>query len=183
MLPQDLGDPAFCADHGLEFPYVAGAMANGIGSVEIVEAMARAGMLGFFGAAGLSIGRIQAAVERLQQSVGDLPHGFNLIHSPGEPDLENAVVDLYIRRGVRLVEASAYLDLTPPLVRYRTHGVRRGARASDPRPDNPPPDSRRAGPAVVVEGARERAIRCRSGSATGRSTRSPTPSDVDRQSG
>jgi hypothetical protein len=28
-----------------------GAMANGIGSVEIVQAMASAGMLGFFGAA------------------------------------------------------------------------------------------------------------------------------------
>ena len=55
-----------------------------------------------------------------QRSLGDAPYGFNLIHSPNEPDLENAVVDLYLRRGVRLVEASAYLDLTLPVVRYRT---------------------------------------------------------------
>jgi trans-AT polyketide synthase, acyltransferase and oxidoreductase domains len=120
---EDLGDPSFRADHRLRYAYVAGAMANGIGSVEVVEAMSRAGMVGFFGAAGLPPARVEAAVERLSRSLGDAPHGFNLIHSPGEPDLENAVVDLYIRRGVRLVEASAYLDLTLPLVRYRTHGI------------------------------------------------------------
>src|SRR5262249_9214921 len=36
FLPQlrvaNLGDPQFCADHCLRYPYVAGAMANGIGS-------------------------------------------------------------------------------------------------------------------------------------------------------
>ncbi|HTU89481.1 MAG TPA: PfaD family polyunsaturated fatty acid/polyketide biosynthesis protein, partial [Gemmataceae bacterium] len=53
------------------------------------------------------------------------PYGFNLIHSPAEPSLERAVVDLYLRRGVRLVEASAFLDLTLPVVRYRVHGIRR----------------------------------------------------------
>jgi PfaD family protein len=124
--PEDLGDASFRADHRLRYAYVAGAMANGIGSVEIVEAMSRAGMLGFFGAAGLPLGRIEAAVDRLRRSLGDAPHGFNLIHSPNEPAHENAVVDLYLKRGVRLVEASAYLDLTPPLVRYRTHGIHPG---------------------------------------------------------
>src|SRR5262249_44383223 len=51
------------------------------------------------------------------------PFGFNLIHSPNEPHLESVLVDLYLRRGVRLVEASAYLDLTPDVVRYRLHGI------------------------------------------------------------
>ena len=122
---EDLGDPSFCADHGLRYPYVAGAMANGIASAELVEAMARAGMLAFFGSAGLSLPVVEAAVRRLARTAGDLPYGFNLIHSPNEPALENAVVDLYLRHGVRLVEASAYLDLTPALVRYRLHGIRR----------------------------------------------------------
>ena len=56
-------------------------------------------------------------------SLGNAPHGFNLIHSPNEPDHENATVDLYLRRNVSLVEASAFLDLTLPLIRYRTHGI------------------------------------------------------------
>ena len=47
----NLGAAGFCADHRLRYPYVAGAMANGIGSAELVEAMSRAGLLGFFGAA------------------------------------------------------------------------------------------------------------------------------------
>jgi PfaD family protein len=94
-------------------------MANGIASVELVEAMARAGMAGFFGAAGLPPQRVEAAIDRLQASLGDLPHGFNLIHSPNEPDLEAELAELYLRKGVRLVEASAYLDLTPFIVRYR----------------------------------------------------------------
>src|SRR5437899_1371510 len=67
--PGSLGDRSFLADHGLRYPYLAGAMANGIGSADIVEAMARAGMLGFFGAAGLSLGRIEQAIERIERSV------------------------------------------------------------------------------------------------------------------
>lgn len=125
--PEYLGDAAFRADHGLRYAYVAGAMANGIGSAEVVEAMARAGMLGFFGAAGLSLTAIEAAIDRLARNVGDQPYGFNLIHSPNEPDMEEAVVDLYLRRNIRLVEASAYLDLTLPIVRFRVHGIRRAS--------------------------------------------------------
>ncbi len=126
VLPQHLGDPSFRTDHRLRFAYLAGAMANGIGSADVVEAMSRGGMLGFFGAAGLPPARVEAAVDRIQANLGDAPYGFNLIHSPNEPALEEAVVELYLRRGVRLVEASAYLDLTLPVVRYRTAGIRRG---------------------------------------------------------
>jgi trans-AT polyketide synthase/acyltransferase/oxidoreductase domain-containing protein len=130
--PEDLGDPSFCADHRIRYPYLAGAMANGIGSADIVEAMGRAGMVAFFGAAGLPLTTVESAIDRIQRSHAErgnegcfMPYGFNLIHSPGEPSLERAVVDLYLRRGVRLVEASAFLDLTLPVVRYRLHGIHR----------------------------------------------------------
>jgi len=103
VLPERLGGGGFTRDHGLRYPYVAGAMANGIASTELVEGMARAGMLAFFGAAGLAPARVEDAIDRLSTRLGELPHGFNLIHSPQEPGLEHAVVDLYLRRGVRLV--------------------------------------------------------------------------------
>ena len=67
LRPEQLGDPGFRARHGLTYPYVAGAMANGVGSEEIVEAMAGAGMVGFFGAAGLSQRRIEQAIDRIQR--------------------------------------------------------------------------------------------------------------------
>ena len=124
--PQALGDASFTADYGVRFPYVAGAMANGIASVELVRATAHAGMLAFFGAAGLPIDDVARAIDELA-SLGDLPYGFNLIHSPNEPNLESETVALYIARGIRLVEASAFLDLTLPVVRYRVHGIHRTA--------------------------------------------------------
>ena len=120
---ENLGDPGFRADHGLRYAYVTGAMANGIASADVVEAMSRAGMIGVFGAAGLAPQRVEAAIDRIQRNLGETPYGFNLIHSPNESGMENAVVDLYLRRGVRLVEASAFLDLSMPVVRYRLHGI------------------------------------------------------------
>lgn len=125
--PSSLGDQAFCIDHGLRFPYLTGAMANGIASAELVEAVGGAGLLGFFGAAGLSLDRIEANLVRINRSLAGRPFGFNLIHSPGEQAHESATVDLYLRHGVRLVEASAYLDLTPHVVRFRLTGIRRAA--------------------------------------------------------
>ncbi len=127
LRPSQLGDSGFCATHGLTYPYVAGAMANGVGSEAVVEAMARAGMVGFFGAAGLSPERIEAAIDRIQRTVGDRPYGFNLIHTPAEPQSEAAVVALYLRRGVHLVSAAAYIELTLPLIRYRVAGIHRDA--------------------------------------------------------
>lgn len=127
LRPESLGDTSFKADYGLKYAYATGSMANGIASRRIVEEMGRAGMLGFFGAAGLPLAAVEEAVAHLQESLRGLPHGFNLIHSPNEPELEAALADLYLRRGVRLVEASAYLDLTLPIVRYRLAGIHRGA--------------------------------------------------------
>lgn len=126
VLPEHLGDPAFREAHGLRYNYVAGAMANGIGSEAIVEAMGAGGMLGFFGAGGLPLPRVEQAIDHIQAAIGNAPYGFNLLHAPNEPDHELATVELYIRKGVQLVEAAAYLDLTLPLVRFRTHGIHLG---------------------------------------------------------
>jgi trans-AT polyketide synthase/acyltransferase/oxidoreductase domain-containing protein len=124
--PEHLGDPTFCLDHGIRYPYVSGGMAAGIGSEAIVEALARAGMLGIFGSAGLSLPRVEQAIDRIQTNIPGLPYGFNLIHSPHDSSLERDVVELYIKRGVMLAEASAFLDLTINVVRFRTHGIHRG---------------------------------------------------------
>ena len=136
-----LGDATFRRDYGVRYNYVSGSMAAGIGSEQIVEEMAAHGMLGFFGAAGLSPARVEAAIDRLSNIAGATRQrrpsstdsgvspqfGINLIHSPNDQSLERTLVELYLRRNVRLVEASAYLDLTPHIVRYRLHGIHRSA--------------------------------------------------------
>jgi PfaD family protein len=128
ILPEHLGDPGFCKELGIRYPYLGGSMAKGISSVAMAIELGKAGMLGFFGAAGLPVESVEAAIEQL--SAAGVPFGCNLIHSPQEPDLEAALAELYIRKGVRLVEASAFLSLTLPLVRYRLHGIHRAADGS-----------------------------------------------------
>jgi len=125
--PESLGDSYFKSVLGLRYAYVVGAMANGITSVDMVEAAARAGMLGFFGAAGLDIARIEQAIAKLNQRLDHLPFGVNLIHSPADPDLELATVQLFLTHGINLISASAFMDLTPALVYYRIKGIRRNA--------------------------------------------------------
>ena len=58
----DLGDTSFKTDHRIKFAYIMGAMANGISSVEMVCAAGKAGMLGFFGAGGLSLDQVESAI-------------------------------------------------------------------------------------------------------------------------
>lgn len=128
LYPEWLGDRSFCEAHGTRFPYVSGAMANGIATTKLVIAMAKAGCMGFFGAAGLPPSRVTAAIDELDAELGDrFTWGMNFIHSPNEPDLEAQVADLYIRRGVRRVEAAAFMALTPNIVRFAAHGLRLGA--------------------------------------------------------
>jgi PfaD family protein len=135
LYPEWLGDRSFAEAHRVRFPYVTGAMANGIATTRLVIAMARAHMLGFFGAAGLGFERVEKAVDELSRELGvgvspdgvesELAWGVNLIHSPQEPALEAAVADMLVARGVRIVEASAFMALTPSIVRYACAGLRR----------------------------------------------------------
>lgn len=127
LYPEWLGDRSFGEAHGVRFPYVAGEMANGIATVAMVSAMARAGMLGFFGAAGLDPARVEQAVADLAAGLaGHANWGINLIHSPGEPALEEQVVDIALRHRVPAVSASAFMGLTPAAVRAAASGLRRG---------------------------------------------------------
>jgi trans-AT polyketide synthase, acyltransferase and oxidoreductase domains len=125
LYPEWLGDRSFCEAHGVRFPYVAGEMANGIATTAMVIAMAHAEMLGFFGAGGLAPQRVEQAVDELVEKIGDLPNwGVNLIHSPNELAIEERVAALLIERGVPIVSASAFLGLTPAVVRCAVAGLR-----------------------------------------------------------
>jgi len=121
--PENLGDPEFKKRYHLRYAYIGGAMANGITSAAMVEALGKAGMMGFYGAAGLAPAEVEQAIFEVREKLGDLPYGFNLIHSPGDPDVEAAVASLYLKHGIRKVCASAYLNLTPFLVHYRVSGI------------------------------------------------------------
>jgi trans-AT polyketide synthase, acyltransferase and oxidoreductase domains len=130
MSLESLGDAGFRKAYGTRFSYYAGAMANGIASENLVIELGKAGMMGSFGAGGLSPARIEAAIQKIKEALPNGPFAFNLLNSPNEPALEERAVDLYLKHGIPVIEASAYLAMTVPLVRYRAAGLARAADGS-----------------------------------------------------
>jgi PfaD family protein len=125
VYPEWLGSPQFCEAHRVRFPYVSGAMAHGIASRQLVVAMARAELLSFFGSAGLLPSDVEANVVAIDGELGrDGPSwGADLIHTPHDPSMEEALVDLYLSHQVRRVSASAFMRVTPAVVRYACTGL------------------------------------------------------------
>ena len=120
---EDLGDAGFKKTYRVSCAYYAGSMANGIASVELVVALGKAGLMGSFGAAGMTRTRLESGIQAIQAALPDGPYAANLIHSPSEDALERNAVEVYLEHGVHVVEASAFIDLTPSIVYYRAAGL------------------------------------------------------------
>lgn len=120
---QQLGDTSFLDFYGVKYAYMTGAMAQGIASEEMVIALGKQRILSVFGAGGLSPSRVETAINKIQQALNQKPYAFNLLHSPSEPAIERRSIDLYLKHQVRIVEASAFLDLTDNIVYYRAAGL------------------------------------------------------------
>jgi PfaD family protein len=133
LYPEWLGSRSFLEAHRTRFAYIAGEMATGIATPAIVIAMARAGMLGFYGAAGQPIKEIERCIDEIESALGRSDTapawGANLIHSPSEPEREKATTELYLKRRVKRVSASAFMSITPTIVRYACNGLRRDGSA------------------------------------------------------
>ncbi len=124
LYPEWLGSTDFCDVHRVRFPYSSGAMAHGIASTRLVVEMARAELFSFFGAAGLPLSTVEEAIVDIARQLGpDASWGSDLIHAPHDPSLEDRTVELYLRHGVRRVSASAFMRLTPAVVRYACTGL------------------------------------------------------------
>ena len=126
VVPEALGSAAFKVDYGVKYAYLAGGMYTGIASKELVVAMGKAGLMAYLGTGGLGLDEIDANIAFIQSRliVGE-PYGANLLSDPGRPSQEAALVELYLRRGIRFVEASGFIEISLSLVRYRLTGVRR----------------------------------------------------------
>ena len=128
LRPEALGDPRFAQTYGARFAYMTGSMANGIASTKLVIAARRSGLVASYGAAGETLDRVARSLDKLDAALGTGNYCVNLIHSPSEPDIEAGLVELFLARTVRQVEASAYLSLTAHAVRFRVTGAYRDAK-------------------------------------------------------
>ncbi len=129
---ESLGSDSFKKDYGIRYAYVSGSMYRGIASKKLVVKMGKAGLLGFLGTGGLSVQRIEDDIRYIQAELSkDQAYGMNLLHNMNEPAAEDETVDLYLRYGIRVVEASAYMqNLSPALIRYRLTGLKQEADGS-----------------------------------------------------
>lgn len=127
IFPEWLGERAFLSAHGARFTYVVGEMARGIATAEMVVAAAEAGLVAFYGSAGLSRDEIDGALGRIAGRLGPARAnwGANLIHSPHETDAELVFADLALKHGLKAVSASAFMRLSPAVVLLAAKGLAR----------------------------------------------------------
>lgn len=119
-----LGSASFRATYGTRWAYVAGAMYKGIASKELVVRMGKAGLIGFLGTGGLEQSRLEADIDYIQRELRQgQAYGMNLLYNLEHPELELAQAELFLRKGVRFIEAAAYLSPTEALVWFRFKGA------------------------------------------------------------
>ena len=124
--PRNLGSSEFRQRHSVRHSYVAGSMYKGIASRELVIRMGEAGLLGFLGTGGLKFDRMKSDLLHIQSRLGNRrAYGMNLLASPFSPEVEKATVDLFLKHGVPRIEAAAFTQMSPDLVRFRVAGLQR----------------------------------------------------------
>jgi trans-AT polyketide synthase/acyltransferase/oxidoreductase domain-containing protein len=125
---ESLGSQDFRKTYGLKYAYIAGAMYRAIASKELVVRMGKAKLLGYYGSAGMPLKEVEDAIHYIQHELGgDGVYGMNILSNLEHPQTEMDTVALYLRYGVRYIEAAAYMQMTPALVWFRLKGLRRGA--------------------------------------------------------
>ncbi|MBP2630736.1 MAG: PfaD family protein [Firmicutes bacterium] len=121
-----LGSLEFKKEYGLKYAYLTGGMYRGVASKEMVVKMGKAGMMGYLGTGGLQLDEIEQAIESIQHQLSaDESYGINLLHNPANPDKEEQTVDIFLKHGVKKIEAAGFLNVTPALVKYRAKGLSR----------------------------------------------------------
>ncbi|SES15600.1 trans-AT polyketide synthase, acyltransferase and oxidoreductase domain-containing protein [Streptomyces qinglanensis] len=118
-----LGAASFRARYGLRHACVAGSMYGGVSGPDLLSRLAKSGGMGFYGAGGLTPAEVESGLGTVVAGLGrDNPYGAALPYQQADPEGELALAELYLRLGVRVVEASGHLEITPALVKFRLKG-------------------------------------------------------------
>jgi trans-AT polyketide synthase/acyltransferase/oxidoreductase domain-containing protein len=126
IVPEMLGSPLFRKRFGLRYAYVAGAMYRGVAGPKLVVRLGKAGLMGFFGAGGLSFAEVEQGIQHIQRELRNgEPYGINLLANYSYPELERRMVDLYLRYNVRVIEAAAFMQMSSAIVLFRLKGLKR----------------------------------------------------------
>lgn len=126
VTPEMLGSQVFRERFSLKYAYAAGGMYRGIAGPKLVVRMAKAGMLSSFGTGGLPFDEVERGLQQIQRELcNSETYAVNLLSNFSYPEVERRMVDLYLRYNVRLIEAAAFMQMTPALVLFRLKGLKR----------------------------------------------------------
>ncbi len=129
ITPENLGSREFREDYNLRYAYLSGAMYKAIASKELVVRMGKAGYMGFYGTGGVRLSEVEDSIQFMQRELSQgEPFGMNLLCNLVQPEAEMEMVDLFLRYGIKYIEASAYIRITPALVKYRLKELSRNRR-------------------------------------------------------
>ena len=83
-------------------------------------------MLGFLGTGGVKLTQIEADLHYIQKELTNgEAYGINFLYNLNDPIMEEKTIDLILATGVRIIEAAAFLSITPALVLYHAKGLQR----------------------------------------------------------
>ncbi len=126
-----LGSSDFRKDYNIDYSYVAGSMYRGTASQELVTRMAKAKLLSFIGTGGLTLNQISDEIDTIQSKLSaDETYGMNLLHNLNDPNFENQTVALYLNKGIKNIEASAFMQITEALAHFHISGLEQKADGS-----------------------------------------------------
>lgn len=119
------GSPSFLEAFNLVEPLMAGAMYRGISSPDLVIAMAKAGYLASLGTGGLDLESIKRAVRRMQDVlVSKERFAVNLLAEYSGSGREMKTVKMLLGEGVTIIEAAAFVEVTPALALFKIKGLK-----------------------------------------------------------
>ncbi len=121
-----LGSEEFKKDYNLKYAYLTGGMYRGVASKELVVKIGKAGMMGFLGTGGVELSQVESDIKFIQKKLTKKQaYGVNVVHNPNDPKKEEELIDIILANNVKVVEAAAFLTVTPALVKYVSKGLSR----------------------------------------------------------
>lgn len=123
---KSIGSDQFKTDYETEYAYIGGGLYRGISSVDYVVRMAKAGLLSFLGAGGLSLKDIDDALLKIsEQLTHKQVFGVTVLSDFGDQQHEMALIELLLSHEVNVLETVAFLDVSPALVLFCLRGLSR----------------------------------------------------------
>ncbi len=121
-----LGSASFCERYRIAYAYVAGGLHMGIASTDMVKRMANSQMLSFLSTKGRSLEEIIFDIDNLNKELtNNQTFGVNLYHNILHPNKEIELINSLLERGITIIEAGGFGQITIALAYFRIIGLKR----------------------------------------------------------